>query len=248
MSKSISSSGPLFPQVNPSRCSPPQSHGDHPRLCVSVQGACWNRRLCTRHLLLEAFQRLSQQTCVFFSPEPHIAFCPIFCPPTFPVFEPHFQKWVILSVEYKFIQNHFHPKRENVIQNHFHPNTTFIQNHFHPMTTFIPKPVSSQNIFIQNQFHPKTILMWEQQQTRRRCGGKTILSVRPAMLHMKACWNPKGGSLPMRFGGLAMRSAMRMSHAAYWASWADALRRLWGFRCFRCLGVLVFRVLDVFEV
>ena len=25
------------------------------------------------------------------------------------------------------------------------------------------------------------------------------------------------------FGGLAMRSAMRMSHAAYWASWADVL-------------------------
>ena len=49
-------------------------------------------------------------------------------------------------VEYKFIQNHFHPKRVNFIQNHFHPNTTFI-----------PKPLSSQTSFIQNHFHPKTI-------------------------------------------------------------------------------------------
>ena len=30
----------------------------------------------------------------------------------------------------------------------------------------------------------------------------------------------------MRFGGLAMRSAMRMSRAAYWASWADALHMI----------------------
>ena len=47
-------------------------------------------------------------------------------------------------VEYKFIQNHSHPKRVNFIQNHFHPNTTFI-----------PKPLSSKTSFIQNQFHPK---------------------------------------------------------------------------------------------
>ena len=34
---------------------------------------------------------------VFFSctPEPHVAFCPIFVHPLFPVFEPHIQKWVI---------------------------------------------------------------------------------------------------------------------------------------------------------
>ena len=55
----------------------------------------------------------------------------------------------LVTVEYKFIQNHFHPKRVNFIQNHFHPNTTFIPNQFHP------KPLSSQNNFIQNQFHPK---------------------------------------------------------------------------------------------
>ena len=30
-----------------------------------------------------------------FSPEPHIAFCPIFVHPLFTVFEPHIQKWVI---------------------------------------------------------------------------------------------------------------------------------------------------------
>ena len=29
------------------------------------------------------------------TPEPHIAFCPIFVHPLFPVFEPHIQKWVI---------------------------------------------------------------------------------------------------------------------------------------------------------
>ena len=35
-------------------------------------------------------------------------------------------------------------------------------------------------------------------------------------------------ALPMRFGGLATRSAMRMSHAAYCASWADALHMIAG--------------------
>ena len=30
-------------------------------------------------------------------------------------------------------------------------------------------------------------------------------------------------SLPMRMGGLGLRSAQRCAHAAYWASWADAL-------------------------
>ena len=30
-----------------------------------------------------------------YTPEPHIAFCPIFVHPLFPVFEPHIQKWVI---------------------------------------------------------------------------------------------------------------------------------------------------------
>ena len=44
---------------------------------------------------------------------------------------------MIPVVEYKFIQNHFHPKRVNFIQNHFHPNTTFI-----------PKPLSTQTTFI----------------------------------------------------------------------------------------------------
>ena len=44
-------------------------------------------------------------------------------------------------VEYKFIQNHFHPKRANFIQNHFHPNTTFIPKQFHP------KSISSQKRF-----------------------------------------------------------------------------------------------------
>ena len=32
-----------------------------------------------------------------FSPEPHIAFCPIFVHPLFPGFEPHVQKWVTSS-------------------------------------------------------------------------------------------------------------------------------------------------------
>ena len=30
-----------------------------------------------------------------YTPEPHVAFCPIFVHPFFQVFEPHFQKWVI---------------------------------------------------------------------------------------------------------------------------------------------------------
>ena len=30
-----------------------------------------------------------------YTPEHHIAFCPIFVHPLFPVFEPHIQKWVI---------------------------------------------------------------------------------------------------------------------------------------------------------
>ena len=30
-----------------------------------------------------------------YTPEPHIAFCPIFVHPLFPVFEPRIQKWVI---------------------------------------------------------------------------------------------------------------------------------------------------------
>ena len=39
-------------------------------------------------------------------------------------------------------------------------------------------------------------------------------------------WAHKLATLPMRFGGLAIRSAMRMSHAAY--SWADALHMIAG--------------------
>ena len=31
-------------------------------------------------------------------------------------------------------------------------------------------------------------------------------------------------TMPMRLGGLGLRSADRMAHAAYWASWGDALR------------------------
>ena len=38
----------------------------------------------------------------------------------------------VCQVEYKFIQNHFHPKREN-----------FVRNRFRPMTAFVQKPVSS---------------------------------------------------------------------------------------------------------
>ena len=33
-------------------------------------------------------------------------------------------------------------------------------------------------------------------------------------------------SLPMRMGGLGLRSAVRCAHAAYWASWADALHMI----------------------
>ena len=64
MSKSISSSGCFHtttPQVNPSLCSPPQSHGDHPGLCVSVQGVCRNRSLHSSPPP-RSVQRLSQQT------------------------------------------------------------------------------------------------------------------------------------------------------------------------------------------
>ena len=33
-------------------------------------------------------------------------------------------------------------------------------------------------------------------------------------------------TLPMRLGGLGLRSATRMAPAAFWASWADALPML----------------------
>ena len=33
-------------------------------------------------------------------------------------------------------------------------------------------------------------------------------------------------SLPMQMGGLGLRSARRMAHGAYWASWADALEMI----------------------
>ena len=33
-------------------------------------------------------------------------------------------------------------------------------------------------------------------------------------------------TLPMRLGGLGLRSASRMSHSAYWASWADSLQMI----------------------
>ena len=33
-------------------------------------------------------------------------------------------------------------------------------------------------------------------------------------------------TLPMRLGGLGFLSASRMSHAAYWASWADSLQMI----------------------
>ena len=46
-------------------------------------------------------------------------------------------------VEYMFIQNHFHPKRENFI-----PKPLPSQVHFHPKYTFIPSPLSSKTIFI----------------------------------------------------------------------------------------------------
>ena len=50
----------------------------------------------------------------------------------------------------QFIQNHFHPKRENFIQNHLHPMTIFIQNQFHPKTfssktNLIPKRFRCEN-------------------------------------------------------------------------------------------------------
>ena len=35
-------------------------------------------------------------------------------------------------------------------------------------------------------------------------------------------------SMPMRLGGLGLTSADRMAHAAYWASWADALHMIAG--------------------
>ena len=35
-------------------------------------------------------------------------------------------------------------------------------------------------------------------------------------------------TMPMRLGGLGLRSADRMAHAAYWASWADALHMIAG--------------------
>ena len=33
-------------------------------------------------------------------------------------------------------------------------------------------------------------------------------------------------TLPMRLGGLGLRSASRMCHSAYWASWADSLQMI----------------------
>ena len=53
------------------------------------------------------FMFLCWSVCVFFvgrrvgifscTPEHHIAFCPIFVHPLFPVFEPHIQKWFIFA-------------------------------------------------------------------------------------------------------------------------------------------------------
>ena len=52
-----------------------------------------------------------------------------------------------VPVEYKFIQNHFHPNTTSIpipvsSQNQFHPKTTFIPKRFHP------KPISSPKRFL----------------------------------------------------------------------------------------------------
>ena len=39
--------------------------------------------------------RIASALFFCFTPEPHIAFCPIYVHPLFLVFEPHIQKWVI---------------------------------------------------------------------------------------------------------------------------------------------------------
>ena len=39
-------------------------------------------------------------------------------------------------------------------------------------------------------------------------------------------WAQRIATMPMRMGGLGLRSATRMSPAAYWASWADALHMI----------------------
>ena len=89
-------------------------------------------------------------------------------------------------VEYKFIQNHFHPKTTFIpkplsSQNHFHPNITFSsQNHifipkphFHPKTTlsskntFIPKTLSSQTTFIPSPLSSQTTFI---PRLGQRCG------------------------------------------------------------------------------
>ena len=57
----------------------------------------WRKRdmLETVPFRLRIGHRLHQRGIFSYTPEPHIAFCPIIVHPLFPVFEPHIQKWVI---------------------------------------------------------------------------------------------------------------------------------------------------------
>ena len=54
---------------------------------------------------------------------------------------------------------------------------------------------------------------------------ETVLGSVPGTVELRG-WAHQLATLPMRLGGLGLRSASRMALAAFWASWADALPML----------------------
>ena len=54
---------------------------------------------------------------------------------------------------------------------------------------------------------------------------EALLEGMPGDVEQKT-WAQRLATMPMRMGGLGLRSATRMSPAAYWASWADALHMI----------------------
>ena len=54
---------------------------------------------------------------------------------------------------------------------------------------------------------------------------ETLLEGLPGFPEQKR-WAREIATLPMRMGGLGLRSARRISAAAYWASWADAIHMI----------------------
>ena len=131
-----------------------------------------------------------------YTPEPHVAFCPIFVHPLFPLFEPHIQKWVIFVRRRPCVCDTFRfespPSKRSILAptfSSFPPRTTTHAGQKQLQSVIFEK-VSPAEPATPSQEHGLCPPLGFQPPFLLNIAGR-----RPAMFSRKAGWRSKGGGL-----------------------------------------------------